>query len=314
VLDRSLRPVPIGVAGELYIGGAGLARGYLRRPGLTAERFIPDPFSNRPGGRLYKTGDLVRYRSNGSLDFLGRNDEQVKVRGFRIELGEIEAVLRQHSGVREAAVVTREDTPGEKRLVAYVVPEPEMPLTLGQLNHYLQARLPHYMIPAPIVTLEQLPLSPNGKLDRRALPAPEADLLDREARYMPPRNAVEEVLAGVWAEVLRVERVGIYDDFFSLGGHSLLATQVVSRLRELLAVEVPLRVLFEAPSVAALAEYLQQARQTPPQEIDEGISRIPMLSRGESDVDQLLEMLEQLSVEEVDALLNSMLSERKERN
>jgi hypothetical protein len=303
VLDRSMQPVPIGVVGELYIGGAGLARGYLRRPELTAERFIPDPFSNQPGGRLYKTGDLVRYRSDGSLDFIGRNDEQVKIRGFRIELGEIEAVLRQHSGVSDAAVITREDTPGEKRLVAYVVPEPEMPLTQGQLSHYLQARLPRYMIPAPMVTLEQLPLSPNGKLDRRALPAPEAERLDPEARYISPRNAVEEMLAGVWAEVLRVERVGVYDNFFALGGHSLLATQVVSRLRDTLAVEVPLRLLFEAPSVAALAEYLQQAGQPGPEEIDEEALHIPVLSRGESDVGQLLGMIEQLSVGEVQALL-----------
>jgi amino acid adenylation domain-containing protein len=256
VLDRRLEPVPIGVPGELYLGGAGVARGYLGRPALTAERFVPDPFGpaagGAPGGRLYRTGDRVRWRPDGTLEFLGRLDQQLKLRGFRIEPGEIESVLGQHPGVRTAAVIAREDEPGDKRLVAYVVPD-GVPLDGGELRRFLEQRLPEYMVPAAIVELDSLPLSPNGKLDRRALPAP--DDTDRRERddYVAPRTPVEEMLAGIWASVLRLERVGIRDNFFVLGGHSLLATQVVSRVRTAIGIELPLRALFEDPTVADLA-------------------------------------------------------------
>ena len=256
VLDRRLEPVPIGVPGELYLGGAGVARGYLGRPALTAERFVPDPFGplagGEPGGRLYRTGDRVRWRPDGALEYLGRLDQQLKLRGFRIEPGEIETVLGRHPAVRAAAVIAREDVPGDMRLVAYVVPD-GLPLDGGELRRFLEQHLPEYMVPAAIVELESLPLSPNGKLDRRALPAPDdTDSRGRDG-YVAPRTPVEEMLAGIWASVLRLERVGIRDNFFALGGHSLLATQVVSRVRTAIGVELPLRALFEDPTVADLA-------------------------------------------------------------
>ncbi|HEX8904580.1 MAG TPA: condensation domain-containing protein, partial [Longimicrobiaceae bacterium] len=254
VLDEWLNPVPVGVPGELYAGGAGVARGYLNRPTLTAEKFIPDPFGAEPGARLYRTGDRVRWRADGVVEYLGRLDEQVKVRGFRIELGEIETVLRRHPGVADCAVIAREDTPGDRRIVAYVVgtAEPE------ELRPHIRRSLPEYMLPAAFVRLEQLPLSPNGKVDRKALPAPE---FAGDERYVAPRTPAEELLAGIWAEVLRVERVGVHDSFFELGGHSLLATRVVSRVREVFAVELPLRALFEGPTVAELALAVESLRR-----------------------------------------------------
>jgi amino acid adenylation domain-containing protein len=253
VLDRSLRPQPVAVPGDLYLGGEGLARGYLGRPRLTAERFVPDPFGG-PGERLYRTGDLVRRRPDGELEFLGRFDHQVKIRGFRVELGEIEAALLALPGVREAVVMAREDLPGEQRVVAYLAPE----LPAG-LRERLRERLPDYMIPAAFVVLPRLPLTPNGKVDRRALPAPEWEA--KEAGWVAPRTPAEELLAGIWSNVLRIGRVGVHDDFFSLGGHSLLATQVVSRVREVCAVELPLRRLFEGPTVAELARQVEAARR-----------------------------------------------------
>ncbi|HEV3051885.1 MAG TPA: amino acid adenylation domain-containing protein, partial [Longimicrobium sp.] len=254
VLDASGAPAPVGVAGELYVGGAGVARGYLGRPRLTAERFVPDPFPVERGARLYRTGDLGRWRADGTLEFLGRTDFQVKVRGFRIELGEIEAALREHEGVRECAVLVREDA-GEKRVVAYVVGDVET----DALRAHVRRSLPEYMVPAAFVPLERLPLTPNGKLDRKALPAPE--LAADADRYVAPRTPVEEVLAGIWAEVLRLERVGVEESFFDLGGHSLLATRVVSRIRELFGVEMPLRALFEGPTVAELAGRVEEMRR-----------------------------------------------------
>ena len=213
--------VPLGVAGELYIGGDGLARGYLNRPELTAERFLPDPFSSTPGARLYRTGDLARYLPGGNIEFLGRVDEQVKVRGVRIEPGEVEAALREHGTVAEAVVMAREDEVGEKRLVAYVVGrDGEAVVSSSELRRHLQERLPEYLVPTVFVALAEIPLTANGKIDRRRLPAPAA--AGREEEYAEPRTPVEELLAGVWAEVLRVERVGVRDDFFELGGHSLL--------------------------------------------------------------------------------------------
>ncbi|MEW5927432.1 MAG: non-ribosomal peptide synthase/polyketide synthase, partial [Gemmatimonadota bacterium] len=253
LLDGAMRPVPLGARGELYLGGAGVARGYLGRPGLTAEKFVPDPFSGEPGGRLFRTGDLARFRRGGELEFAGRADAQVKVRGFRVEPGEVEAALARLPGVREAAVVAREDEPGAVRLVAYVVPEAEDAPAADALRAGMKAALPEYMVPSGWVLLDRLPLTPGGKLDRRALPAPAAA---PAAGHVPPRTATEAALAGVFAEVLRAERVGATDDFFALGGHSLLATRVVARVRDALGVELPLRALFEAPTVAALAERL----------------------------------------------------------
>jgi non-ribosomal peptide synthetase component E (peptide arylation enzyme) len=254
ILDRALQPVPIGVAGELHIGGAGLARGYLRDPRLTAERFIPDPFGPEPGARLYKTGDLARYRPNGSIQFLGRVDHQVKVRGFRVEPGEIEAALNQHPRIREALVVAQDNAESQKRLVAYLVPDPGAAPTTTELRHFLQPNLPEYMVPSAFVMLDALPLTPSGKVDHDALPAPDGSRPDMEQAFVAPRTAVEEVLAGIWAEVLGIERVGVHDNFFELGGHSLLATRVIARARNVLQVQVPLVKVFQAPTVAALAE------------------------------------------------------------
>ena len=257
ILDDGLRPVPIGVAGHMHIGGIGLARGYLNRPELTAEKFIPDPFSTAPGARLYKTGDLARYLPDGNIEFVGRADDQVKIRGFRIELGEIEAALQQHPAVRAAVVLAREDAPGEKRLVAYVVGEP----SADELRRFLKAKLPDHMMPAVFVPIEALPLLSNGKIDRRALPAPERTRPELDKAFVAARTPTEEVLAEIWAKLLDVEQVGIHDNFFDLGGHSLLATQAVSRMRDAFQVEIPLRRLFEAPTVAGLAESIEAARQ-----------------------------------------------------
>ena len=253
ILDRDGRPVPVGVPGELYVGGDGLARGYLGRPELTAERFVPDPFARTTGARLYRTGDLARYLADGNVEFLGRVDYQVKIRGFRIELEEIEAVLGRHAAVRESVVVAREVAAGDKRLVAYVVAAGSEPPTVGELRRHLKGQLPDYMVPAAFVMLDELPLAPSGKVDRKALPAPDDAGREFAASYVAPRTPVEEVLAGVLAEVLGVVRVGVHDNFFALGGHSLLATQVVSRVREILRVELPLSRFFEAPVVAELA-------------------------------------------------------------
>jgi hypothetical protein len=283
VLDRHLHPVPVGVVGELYLGGAGLARGYLGRPGLTAERFLPHPFEAEPGARLYRTGDRARWLPDGNLEFLGRTDHQVKIRGFRIEPGEVEAVLLRHPGVREAVVVAREDVPGEKRLAAYVVPRGPQAQAAGELRGFLRSRLPAYLVPSAFVTLGSLPLTPGGKVDRRALPAPEGG-----GECVPPRTAAERELARVWSEVLGVERVGVYDDFFELGGHSLLAARVAARVRQGLGVDLPLPVLFEAPTVAALAEEIARRRK----EQEDG-----------RQLDRLLEEIEGLSEEEVEAAL-----------
>jgi amino acid adenylation domain-containing protein len=260
VLDARRRPVPVGVSGELYIGGDGVARGYLNRPELTEERFVADPFSDDAASRLYKTGDLCRYLPGGDLEFLGRIDDQVKIRGFRIELGEIEAVLGQHALVAEVVVIAREDTPGDKRLVAYVVAADEAGPEASELKSFLAERLPEYMVPTAFVAVATIPLTSNGKVDRKALPAPEARA-GIDGAIVAPRNPVEEVLAGIWAEILDVPALGIHDNFFDLGGHSLLATQVMGRIVGALAVELPLQSLFEAPTVAGLAERVSTALQ-----------------------------------------------------
>ncbi|HYO59462.1 non-ribosomal peptide synthetase, partial [Archangium sp.] len=259
VLDERLEPVPVGVPGELYIGGVGLARGYLGRPELTAERFIPHPFSGRPGQRLYRTGDVVRYLANGEVDFLGRRDAQVKIRGFRIELGEVEAVLLQHPTLSMAKVIVREDVPGNKRLVAYVVPEPAREADVAVLRAFLKERLPEYMVPSAFVLLEALPLNPNGKVDQRALPVPEEAQAGAGVSFVAPRTVIEEMVAGIWAQVLGLKRVSVDGNFFELGGHSLLAMQVLSRVRDTFKVDLPFRRLFEASTVAGLARSIELA-------------------------------------------------------
>ena len=261
ILDHHLQPVPVGGPGELYIGGDGLARGYLNRPELTAERFIPNPFSPESGTRLYKTGDLARYLPDGVIEFLGRRDHQVKIRGFRIELGEIEAVLTQHPMVQEAIVLAREDRPTEKRLVAYVVPKPAQSSPPSALRAFLQTRLPEYMVPAAYMRLEKFPLTPHGKVDRQSLPVPDDASYVREGVSATPQTVVEELLAGIWAEVLGLTQVGRQENFFALGGHSLLITRVISRLRQVFQVELPVQSLFEAPTVAALAQRIDTARR-----------------------------------------------------
>ncbi|AKJ04229.1 non-ribosomal peptide synthase protein (TIGR01720 family)/amino acid adenylation domain-containing protein [Archangium gephyra] len=251
LLDASLQPVPVGVPGELFLGGEGLARGYLRRPELTAERFIPHPFSGSPGARLYRTGDLARYLPDGSVEFLGRRDAQVKVRGFRVELGEVEAALAKHPAVREAVVVVREDNPGVRRLVAYVTGEPRAPGS-DVLRAFLERELPAHMVPAAFVALEALPLSPNGKVDRKALPAPDAPHAEQSRAFVAPRGEVERKLAETWAQVLGHERVGIHDDFFELGGDSILAIQIISRAAQA-GVHITAKQLFSHKTIARLA-------------------------------------------------------------
>ncbi|HEX3529114.1 MAG TPA: amino acid adenylation domain-containing protein, partial [Thermoanaerobaculia bacterium] len=260
LLDRSFAPVPVGAVGEIFVGGAGVSRGYPGRPELTAERFVPDPFAGSPGARLYRSGDLARHLPDGDLEYLGRIDHQVKVRGFRIELGEIEAALASMAGVAEAAVVLRRDLAGGDGLVGYVVAEAGEDLSGSALREHLKARLPGYMVPAQVVLLEALPLTANGKLDRRWLAeqAPGGETISGTARRSP-RTAAEEILAGIFSQVLAVEPLGAEDDFFALGGHSLLATQLLSRLREAFAVELPMRVIFEHPTVAGLAREIEKA-------------------------------------------------------
>jgi len=264
LLDEHLQPVAVGVPGELHIGGDGLARGYLNRLELTAQKFIPNPFDKKPGARLYKTGDLARYREDGNIEFLGRKDNQVKIRGFRIELGEVETVLRQHPSLQGAAVVAREDHPGDKRLVAYVVAEgskngdeqAEQNL-ISELRTWLKSKLPDYMVPALFVRLGALPLTPNGKVDRKALPPPEPVRPTLKGSFVGPRNSTEEMLAQIWSEVLRLDKVGIHDNFFELGGHSLMVIQVLSRLRETVQVELSMSDFFERPTIVTMAELVE---------------------------------------------------------
>ncbi|HKV32962.1 MAG TPA: MupA/Atu3671 family FMN-dependent luciferase-like monooxygenase [Pyrinomonadaceae bacterium] len=257
LLDEHLRPVPVGVPGGLYIGGSGLARGYLDRPALTAERFIPDPFSAEPGARLYQTGDLARFLTDGNVEFLGRSDQQVKIRGFRVEPGEVEALLSAHPQVAQAAVVVCEDEPGERHLVAYFVAKEGQTCGAGELRRHLAARLPVYMVPSAFVQLDELPLNANGKVDRKALPPPGEGRPELEAKFVAPRSTVERRLAGFYAEVLGVQTVGVEDDFFELGGHSLRAMQVISRVRDCFNVELPLSQFFETGTLADVARRVE---------------------------------------------------------
>ena len=298
ILDPHMQPAPVGVTGELYIGGDCLARGYLNRPGLTAERFVADPFSPEPGARLYRTGDLARYLADGNVEFLGRLDQQVKVRGFRIELSEIEQRLGEHPGVREVVVMLREDVSAGQQLVAYVVPEPGAAPAVAALRRHIKEALPEYMTPSAFILLDALPRTPHGKLDRQALPAPEAGRPGLDEEFVAARTPQELAMAEIWQQVLKVERVGVRDNFFELGGHSLSAMQVVSRVRDHFQVEIQARSIFETPTVegltAAVARRQGQAGATQ-------FNKIGRHSRG--DEEDLLSALELLSEEEIDALL-----------
>lgn len=257
ILDSQLQPVPIGVFGELYIGGFGLAKGYLNRPELTTEKFIPNPFNHDQKTHLYKTGDLARYLADGNIEYLGRIDNQVKIRGFRIELGEIEVVLAQHPSIAETVVIAREDIPGDKRLVAYIVPQSEAPQN-SELRSFLQERLPNYMMPSVFMFLDTMPRTPSGKIDRRALPAPDAEHIQLDTEFVPPSNPTEEILASIWADVLGVKQVGIQDNFFELGGHSLLALRLFGKMEQAFGTTFPLATLFEAPTVQDLSNIIDQ--------------------------------------------------------
>jgi amino acid adenylation domain-containing protein len=275
LLDDNLRPVPVSLAGELYVGGAQVSHGYLRNPEATAEKFLPDPFSGTPGGRLYRTGDLARHLPDGKIEFLGRVDNQEKIRGYRIELGEIESSLLRNESVKEAAVIAIEDAEGDKKLVAYIVPEREQSPLASELRLSLQQSLPDYMLPSSYMILQKLPLTPNGKLDRQSLPKPDQGRPDLPTNFQGPRNPIEELVAEVWATILRIKEIGIEDNFFDLGGHSLLATQVISRLTNVVGVNLPLRELFEHPTVAELAGIIKTARNAalPPRPAIKRVSR-----------------------------------------
>ncbi len=258
VLDAHLRPVPVGVAGELYLGGIGLARGYHARPGLTASLFVADPFCGEAGGRLYRTGDLARHRPDGVIECLGRVDGQVKIRGYRVELGEVESALSSHPEIREAAAAARDESTGEKRLVGYFVPRGKAP-SEATLRAWLKERLPEYMVPSAFVVLDTMPMTPNGKIDRKALPDPDSNGGEGPASYVPPRGPIEEALVAIWSEVLGRARVGVHDNFFEMGGHSLMAAQLLARVRETFGVEPPLNDLFEAPTVSGLGRLVEDA-------------------------------------------------------
>ena len=284
ILDANFRQCPVGVPGEIHIGGVGVARGYLKSPDLTALKYIPNPFSKEPGARLYRTGDLGRFLRSGEIELHGRVDRQVKVRGIRIEPGEIETVLNDHENVREAVVIVREDTPGNQRLVAYVVlRQPD-----NNLRAFVKARVPDHMVPACFLVMSKLPVTPNGKVDYAALPVPDETSFDSVNEFVAPRTPVEETLGQIWREILGIERVGIYDNFFELGGHSLLATQVVSRVRKTLKVDLPLRAIFDSPTIADLA------------------TTVESMSRESDETEklaQLVERIDQLSISEIKVLL-----------
>jgi len=258
ILDVRGRPVPIEVPGELHIGGVGLARGYHKRPELTAEKFISNPFSTAPGARLYRTGDLARFLPSGVIEFLGRLDDQVKIRGFRIELGEIETVLRAHPQIQDVLVMAREDQPGEKRLVAYLIARGQPVPTVCELREFLLKKLPEYMVPATFVALSSFPLTPNGKIDRKALLAPNATTTLQDESGPAADTPVEKIVAGLWKSLLGLERLGRQSNFFDLGGHSLLVTQLVARIRDAFGIELPLRSVFESPTLADLSATIEQ--------------------------------------------------------
>jgi acyl carrier protein len=282
VLDGRLRPVTVGIPGELFLGGPGVARGYLNRPGLTAERFVADPFGDADG-RMYRTGDRVRWMPDGTLVYLGRLDGQVKLRGYRIELGEVEAELLRHPGVAQAAAAVRQDAPGEPRLVAYVAGANGEAPGGAELRAHLRERLPDYMVPSAFVRLDALPLTSGGKVDRRALPAPAPEAGENK-EHVAPRNAVEDMVAEMWGEVLHRQDIGVTENFFAIGGHSLLATQVIVRIRDTFEIDMPIRVFFLNPTIEGLAAAVE--------------------SSGSPLLEEMMDQLEGLSAEEIDALLN----------
>ncbi len=263
MLDTGLQPVPVGVTGELYAAGSGLARGYLNRPGLTAERFVADPHATTPGQRMYRTGDLARWRPEGSLEFLCRVDHQVKIRGFRIELGEIEAVLTSRLDVSQSVVIARGDGPGGKQLVAYIVPVRHGATSAAALGLYLAERLPNYMVPSAFVFLDGMPLTPNGKVDRRALPEPGSDGQAGSPKRPRPRTLLELDLSRIWQNLFQRDAIGLDDNFFELGGHSLLAARLVSEIAPLTDQRLPIAALFQAPTIASLAQMLSDRAWAP---------------------------------------------------
>jgi acyl-coenzyme A synthetase/AMP-(fatty) acid ligase/acyl carrier protein len=265
ILDRNLQPAPIGAPGELHIGGLLLARGYFDRPDATAERFAPNPYSLKPGARIYKTGDMARYLPDSNIEFLGRNDNQVKIRGFRVELNEIESALSRHPFLRDVAVIAREHSRGEKRVLAYVVAAPDHNPTTGELRSFLREELPEYMMPSAFISMDALPLTPNGKVDRAALPAPDGVRPTLEVDYAPPRTTLEQEITRAWQEALNVEAVGIHDNFFDLGGHSLSIIQLRNKLQSSIGKELTIAELFAYPTVNSLAEHISaEASQPPP--------------------------------------------------
>jgi acyl carrier protein len=286
VLSENLECVPIGVVGELYLGGEGLARGYFRRAGLTAERFIPDPFGTEPGARLYRTGDLVRYLADGNIEYLGRIDHQVKIRGFRVELGEIEAALERHCSIRQAVVQPWENSAADRQLAAYIIPMDKQVVSADELRAFLKRTLPDYMVPTAFVPLEALPLSPNGKVDRNALPPPDATRRDLQQPLVQPRNPVEQIIATIWRELLGIPEVGVTENLFKLGAHSLMAARAVSRIRDAFCVDLPLRQLFETPTVSNLSTIVTQ--------------RLSNMVR-DNGLSPLLDHLEQISAAELEA-------------
>ena len=288
ILDPHLNPVPIGVSGELHVGGDGLARGYLNRSELTTEKFIANPFAAETTSRLYKTGDLARYLPDGNIEFLGRIDDQVKIRGYRIEPGEIETVMCQLATVQSSVIVVREDDPGDKRLVAYVVTRPEEAFNFPEVRKFLKQKLPEYMIPSAFVLLDELPLTSSGKIDRRALPVPDHDRRELARVYRGPRTATETTLVAIWREVLKLGQVGIDDNFFDLGGHSLLVVQIVSRIRKAFSVEIPLRALFEFPTIAEMAAVIveYQGKQLGEEELEQMMHTLELMT--EEDTQQLV--------------------------
>jgi len=297
LLDESLEPVPFGVPGEICVGGAGVARGYLNRPDLTNKRFVSDPFAKHRGAKLYRSGDLARYTNQGELEYLGRLDDQVKIRGFRIELGDIESTLNQHPAVRQSVVVARRGSNGDQQLVAYVVPATSS-ISVPGLRQHLFQMLPDYMLPSAFVSLAELPLTINGKVDRGALPAPGLNESSKEDS-IPPRSATEKLIAETWSELLGCGSIGINDNFFHLGGHSLLATQVIARLSGALGRDLSVRTLFEAPTVAGMAEAIEHL----PQEASVSSYGIPRRIR-KGEARQLLAQLDQLSSAQIDVLLS----------
>jgi amino acid adenylation domain-containing protein len=282
ILDEYLNLAPMGIPGELHIGGVGISRGYINAPDLTAERFIPDPLSDEFGTRLYKTGDLARYMPDGTIEFLGRIDHQVKIRGFRVELGEIEVVLTQHPAVEQALGVAREDVDG---LVAYIVTKKNQAPTVEDLRRFLKHDLPEYMVPSDFILLDAFPLTPNRKVDRRALPAPGRSRTDRDHLFSEPRNPIEQRIADIWAEILKLECLGVHDNFFDLGGHSLLATRVISRIRQEFQTDLPLRTLFENPTIAGVAAHIteMQQKRAVPEKLKEVLADLDLLSDEEAE-------------------------------